>query len=254
MHYKFETTASDLSDLASGTVFRSAPGRPAFPVRLASELFQRAHALWSGGEHGRPCTLFDPCCGNGYSLAVLKLLHWPIIRRVTGSDVDLDALRLARANLDLLRPQGIEARIRILAENLERFGRPSYAAALESALRLQERIKCLSLVAPLDAEIAEADALDPAQLAAIAGPRRPDIIFADVPYESSSMWMSTGADGPGTAMDGMTLPGINWLVAACASPPWYVAQDCTAGKLTPATVAWIAASREVTYVGIYLAS
>ncbi|MFI6743014.1 hypothetical protein ACIBI9_59845 [Nonomuraea sp. NPDC050451] len=40
-------------------------GFPAFPVRLASEIFQRAPAL-RGGEG--PAVVCDPCCGSGTCL------------------------------------------------------------------------------------------------------------------------------------------------------------------------------------------
>lgn len=44
MPYRPATARSDHRDLASGFVLRSAPGYPAFPVRLAQELFLRAAA------------------------------------------------------------------------------------------------------------------------------------------------------------------------------------------------------------------
>jgi 23S rRNA (guanine2535-N1)-methyltransferase len=44
MQYKYEKTMLDYSDLASGRVFYSLPGHPAFPIRLASEIFQRCLA------------------------------------------------------------------------------------------------------------------------------------------------------------------------------------------------------------------
>lgn len=226
MRYKFETRALDLSDLASGAVFRSAPGRPAFPVRLASELFQRAHGFWAPGEPGKPCDLYDPCCGTGYSLSVLKLLHWSVIGRVTGSDVDEGALELARSNLDLLRPAGINARVRHLAEQVDRFGKESHVAALESARRLRAKIERLSAAAPLDAEIKRADALDPGALAALVGRRGGDIVFADVPYGSATAWHTEEAGSAATATRSFfaslavaTTPGSVVIVAERKTQP-----------------------------------
>jgi len=60
MEYKFATDRANYADLASGHVFYSLPGHPAFPVRLASEIYQRCLAL--RGQGPSPCTIFDPCC------------------------------------------------------------------------------------------------------------------------------------------------------------------------------------------------
>ena len=45
MQYLYATERPDYSDLASGRVFYSLPGHPAFPIRLASEIFQRCLAF-----------------------------------------------------------------------------------------------------------------------------------------------------------------------------------------------------------------
>ncbi|MBF6332777.1 hypothetical protein [Nocardia transvalensis] len=63
MAYRFAVQQADYGDLASGAVLRSAPGLPAFPVRLAPETFQRALAI-RGGD--RPAVVWDPMCGSGY--------------------------------------------------------------------------------------------------------------------------------------------------------------------------------------------
>src|SRR5512134_399203 len=103
MQYKYEKTQIDYSDLASGRVFYSLPGHPAFPVRLASEIFQRcvAHrkSIYAVSE---PCTLYDPCCGAAYHLSVLGYLHGEHIRKIIASDVDEKAIDLANRNLGLL--------------------------------------------------------------------------------------------------------------------------------------------------------
>src|SRR5512134_1290323 len=119
MQYKYEKTQIDYSDLASGRVFHSLPGHPAFPVRLASEIFQRCLA---GREtlyrELSPCTLYDPCCGTAYHLSVLAYLHGKHIQEVIGSDVDEKAVALAGRNLKLLNIAGLEKRIRELSSLL----------------------------------------------------------------------------------------------------------------------------------------
>ena len=53
----------NFEDYASGRVTYARAGQPAFPVRLASEIFQRAYKHWqvAGGQAG--CTVYDPVCG-----------------------------------------------------------------------------------------------------------------------------------------------------------------------------------------------
>ncbi|WP_312847199.1 hypothetical protein [Microbispora sp. KK1-11] len=79
-------------------MLHSAPGFPAFPVRLASEMVQRAMELRGGGR----ATVWDPCCGSGYLLTVIGLLHRRRISAVLASDVDPAAVGLAERNLALL--------------------------------------------------------------------------------------------------------------------------------------------------------
>ena len=50
MEYKFANEHANYADLASGHVFYSLPGHPAFPVRLASEIYQRCLALRGTGN------------------------------------------------------------------------------------------------------------------------------------------------------------------------------------------------------------
>src|SRR5512147_836937 len=103
MQYKYETENQDYSDFASGRVFYSIPGHPAFPVRLASEIFQRCLAHRETiYQNSTPCTLYDPCCGTAYHLSVLGVLHGKHIHQIVGSDIDDKAIALARRNLGLL--------------------------------------------------------------------------------------------------------------------------------------------------------
>jgi hypothetical protein len=107
MAHLFETTGRNYGDLASGAVLYSAPGHPAFPVRLAWEMFQRGLAMLKTTE---PVTIWDPCCGSGYLLTVLALQHRERVREVIASDIDADAVALARRNLALLTKRGLAAR------------------------------------------------------------------------------------------------------------------------------------------------
>jgi 23S rRNA (guanine2535-N1)-methyltransferase len=192
MPYLYASEREDYSDLASGRVFYSLPGHPAFPVRLVSEIFQRCLALWrAGGGSGR-CILYDPCCGAGYQLSVLAYLHWNEIRSVTGSDVDAQAAALAARNLGLLGCAGLDRRIAEIEQMQRSYGKPSHAEALASALRMRERIASLSQSLPIAARAFQADAWDGAGLAQGLNGAQADLIITDVPYGQHSQWAGAG--------------------------------------------------------------
>lgn len=133
MKYLYAASAN-LEDFSSGRVLRGFHGAPAFPVRLASELFQRAQLhLQKPSYH-----LYDPCCGGGYSLTVLALLHGDVIQQVSGSDIDADALLMARSNLRLLTRDGLGQRRQELEELLKQHGKQSHRDALLSLARFEQ--------------------------------------------------------------------------------------------------------------------
>ncbi|MBK8900699.1 MAG: rRNA methyltransferase [Anaerolineaceae bacterium] len=181
MAYRFATDKEDYSDLASGQVLVSAPGQPAFPVRLASEIFQRARALL-----GNPAavSLYDPCCGSGYHLAVLGFLHREALASLAASDIDPTAAKLATRNLSLLTPEGLNQRRQAIAADWQAFGKASHQAALASADRLMAR---LAEAPALSTHIFVADATQPGQIAArLAHPI--DMVLSDLPYGQLSAW------------------------------------------------------------------
>jgi 23S rRNA (guanine2535-N1)-methyltransferase len=126
MQYQFVKEQLDYSDLASGRVFHSLPGHPAFPVRLASEIFQRCKAnrelIYKNSTR---CVLYDPCCGAAYHLSVLAYLHREYIQEAIGSDVDEKAVALAKRNLELVSIPGVDNRIIEISAMSERYGKAS---------------------------------------------------------------------------------------------------------------------------------
>ena len=196
MNYRYATERPNFADLASGQVFYSLPGHPAFPIRLASEVFQRCQSL--RGKAGAAVSVYDPCCGAAYHLSVLAFLHWDSIRQVIASDVDPRAVQLAEHNLSLLTPQGMDRRIREITAMLRLYGKPSHQLAFESADRLRERVNALYRVRPIQQHVFQADALDREALARQLEGFQLDIIFTDLPYGQHSHWqgLSTnpGAD------------------------------------------------------------
>ena len=193
MPYKFALDRPDYSDLASGKVLLSAPGHPAFPVRLASEIFQRCMAIRErNGLTGR-VALYDPCCGAAYHLAVLGFLHGFAIRVLLASDIDPDIIPLAEKNLSLLSVSGLERRREQLAAMHREFGKPSHADAVAAAGRLREKIGGRSESMPIEVRVFAADALaEPG--ASRFPPNMPvDIVFTDIPYGLNSEWQVSSA-------------------------------------------------------------
>jgi 23S rRNA G2445 N2-methylase RlmL len=191
MQYKFATQQIDYSDFSSGRVFYSLPGHPAFPVRLASEVFQRCMTIRAANGDTAPCVLYDPCCGAAYQLGVLAYLHAGMIGEVIGSDIDERAVSLAAQNLGLLTPAGLDKRIDQITELFSQYGKPSHKAALESARLLRERLGAFD--AP-KVRAFRANALDADALRERLGTARVDIVLTDVPYGQHSQWQDANAN------------------------------------------------------------
>lgn len=190
MPYKYVTEQQDYSDFASGQVFYSLPGHPAFPVRLASEIFQRCMALRETIYHAAgPCSLYDPCCGAAYHLSVLACLHGERIRAITASDVDEKAVGLANRNLALLAPNGMDRRMAEISTLIEQYGKDSHRAALASASTLKN---ALAVKQAVPVTVFQADATDPAAIGKNITPGSVDMVFTDVPYGQHSHWQGAG--------------------------------------------------------------
>ncbi len=193
MPYKYETALLDYSDLASGRVFYSSPGYPAFPVRLASEIFQRCLASREAiYQKATPCTLYDPCCGAAYHLSVVGYLHGRHIREIIGSDIDEKAVALAKRNLGLLSVAGLEKRIDEITKMLEQYHKDSHKDALTSAHILKNRITAFLQEHPLTTEAFQASATDSKAMLKNIQAKSVDIVFTDVPYGQHSQWRDSG--------------------------------------------------------------
>jgi 16S rRNA G966 N2-methylase RsmD len=198
MEYKFATERANYADLASGHVFYSLPGHPAFPIRLASEVYQRCLA-WRGLASG-PCTIYDPCCGAAYHLSVLAYLHWDSISRVICSDIDEKAVQLAERNLGLLTPGGMERRCREISTMVRLYNKESHKGALESITRMQEQVNLLTAVRPIQILVFRANATEAASLRKGLLDTKIDMVFTDIPYGQHSRWEETEAPDPIWAM------------------------------------------------------
>ena len=194
MQYKYATDQPDYSDFSSGRVFYSLPGHPAFPVRLASEVFQRCLA-YRAALYGKttPCTLYDPCCGAAYHLGVLGYLHGEHVQEVIGSDIDEKAVAIANRNLNLLHRDGLEERIHELSILFDQYGKESHHEALRSAQVLKERLSTLKKDLSITTKVFQASAIDQNVITTHIQPHSVDIVFTDVPYGWHSQWREAKA-------------------------------------------------------------
>jgi hypothetical protein len=189
MQYKYEKVPLDYSDLASGRVFYSSPGYPAFPVRLASEIFQRCLASRAAiYRNTAPCTLYDPCCGAAYHLSVLAYLHRKHIREIIASDVDEKAVGVAKRNLGLLSVPGMDQRIGEITKMLEQYDKDSHREALTSAHILKDKLTTFVQESPLETRVFQASALDRETILHNIKADSVDLVFTDVPYGQHSQW------------------------------------------------------------------
>lgn len=182
MPYGFATENIDYSDYAGGRVLYSAPGAAAFPVRLVSEIFQRAR------QHFEPrrLTVYDPTCGGAYHLAALGFLHGDTIEAILASDANEGVLPLAGRNLGLLLSEGLARRAEELSALYRQYGKESHAAALRSAAALSESLKRF---APIRTRLFQANALDPHALTEHLSGETIDLVISDVPYGQLTGWV-----------------------------------------------------------------
>lgn len=186
MKYRFAVEKEDYTDFASGRVLYSAPGTTGFPVRLASEIIQRAFAILSEQGQRGPYTIYDPCCGGGFLLATIGFLFPERVAELIASDVDGQALEIARKNLSLLTPEGLAARRRELEGFALAFGKESHHGALSSLERLQDLLGKRRI--PFRCDLRDITDLGPFPVQDV------DIIITDIPYGQLASWRGEGAD------------------------------------------------------------
>ncbi len=226
MQYKYEKELVDYSDLASGRVFYSSHGYPAFPVRLASEIFQRCMASRETiYGNATPCTLYDPCCGAAYHLSILGYLHGRHIQEIIGSDIDEKAAALAKANLGLLSIAGLDQRIGEITKMIEQYNKDSHKDALKSAQLLKNKITSLNQEHPLVTRVFQASATDSETIMENVKAKSVDIVFTDVPYGQHSQWQ-----------------GLN-SKEELSNPTWLIL-DALLGILSPSSILAIVSDKQ----------
>lgn len=195
MNYRFENEHQNYEDFASGRVLYNARGMTAFPVRIASEIAQRAfQVLREQGVKG-PYHVYDPCCGGAYLLTVISLLHGRHIRKLTASDIDPVLLETARRNLALLTKPGLERRRGQLLELYEAYGKESHKEALDSLGRIEQRIHAHYLEQP-GVDVFGQDVTLPGWSSQAETPvQEPvDLVMTDLPYGQIAYWGGDRSD------------------------------------------------------------
>ena len=172
----------NFEDYSSGRVLYGKRGIPNFPVRLINEIFRRCIYYC---ENKRDLTIYDPCCGGGYSLTVLGLCNNEVIADILGSDIDKQMIEYAKKNTDLLSKAGLQKRIDEIEEMLQLYNKASHSEALESAKRIKDVIKH-----DINIDIFEADCTTPQNT-----DKKIDIIITDVPYGNLVDWKGEQESG-----------------------------------------------------------
>ena len=196
MPYQFARERLNYAAFASGQVLHSLPGRPAFPTRLASELYQRSAALLHDSGTPPPYVLYDPCCGGAQLLTTLAYLHGETIAALIGSDIDPDAVQLAARNLALVTLPGLDARRAALADLAARYGKPAHQEALSRAAALRERLVEITQQRTITTAVFQANALNAADMRAGLAGTAVDLVIADVPYGQQTAWATLDEESP----------------------------------------------------------
>ena len=190
MEYKYCENAS-FEDYASGRVLYGKRDIPNFPVRLLNEIFRRCVEYC---ENKSDLTIYDPCCGGGYSLTILGFCNNNVISHILGSDLDKDMIEYARKNIGLLSHVGLQKRMNEIEGMVQLYGKTSHIEALDSAKRIMNKI-----VHEINTDIFEADCTVPLSIS-----KKPDIIITDVPYGNLVEWKGGQESGIPIMMEQLT--------------------------------------------------
>jgi len=187
MSYRY-TENVNYENFSGGRVIYHNPGFTNFPVRLACEIFLRCLARFNKTK----VSIYDPCCGGGYLLTVLGLLHGDRIDHLYGSDVSSKAISLAKKNLRLLSVKGLFHRRNELETLYQSYKKDSHAQAVESA----ERLLKLVGVDGIGFNVFDRDIL-----AGKVDYPQVDVIIVDVPYGGLVGWSSVESVAINTMLD-----------------------------------------------------
>lgn len=181
MSYVFETENRNYEDFASGRVLYNQHGSTSFPVRLASEIFQRCQQILIKAGANGPYIIYDPCCGGAYMLTSLGFLHGDRISGILASDINESMVALAERNLSLLSLEGMAQREEQIKKMIADFGKASHSEALQSAAKLKELLSTRNI--RINTRIFAADATKEKRI-----DEKVDMVITDLPYGRVVQW------------------------------------------------------------------
>jgi tRNA G10 N-methylase Trm11 len=181
--YQYAIEKTRYEDYAAGRILYTQVGMTSFPVRLASEVFQRCAAFLGK----RRLRVYDPCCGSAYLLTTLGFLHGEQVAALWAGDVNPLAVSIAQRNLGLLTADGIAQRQAEIEIMLRDYGKASHADALSSVQALRQILPQQAI----ETQVWLADAIQPPLAKACV-----DVLLTDVPYGDIVSWNGQVADNP----------------------------------------------------------
>lgn len=188
MNYKFNVKKENYALFASGSVLYSLPGQPAFPIRLASEIYQRCLEILDGQSINPQYSLYDPFCGGGYLITSLGFLHGNRISDLFASDVSESAVELARRNLNLLTDEGLNLREQELDNLYKTFQKESHLEAIKKTKQIKQDFVNLQSK-KIVKKVFQANALSEESIKKNIPAASIDIVITDVPYENQTKWL-----------------------------------------------------------------
>ncbi len=194
MDYKY-IKDDNFEDFASGRVFYHKPGMPNFPVRLAGEIFGRCLSYTDRNQ----ITLYDPCCGSSYMLAVLGMLYTKSIKNIVASDISEDSIEVSKRNLALLSEDGLKIREKQIQQMMEEYQKPSHYEALESIHKFIELVRSREHMINIETFVADILAPDVLKHRSF----KADIVITDVPYGNLATWSDQNADATNRLLDNL---------------------------------------------------
>lgn len=197
MNYKFNVKKENYALFASGSVLYSLPGQPAFPIRLAGEIYQRCAEILDNNNINPQYSIYDPFCGSGYLITSLGFLYKNRISTLFASDISNTAVELARRNLNLLTDTGLNTREQELSNLYRTFRKESHLEALEKIKQIRTEFLNLQPKKTVT-KVFQANALSEESLRINAPAASIDIVITDVPYGNQTNWLKNESSNPKT--------------------------------------------------------
>ncbi|NVN96562.1 MAG: methyltransferase domain-containing protein [Bacteroidetes bacterium] len=129
MQYKYIKQDKNYEDYSSGRVIYGYSGATNFPVRLTQEIFEKCINYLKKQNKAEPYNIYDPFCGVAYTFTILGLFYPEKIKDIFVSDINQESLNFAEKNLELLKCEGIDKRIKEIESLIKEYSKESHKEA-----------------------------------------------------------------------------------------------------------------------------